>query len=67
MQAILKFTLPDEQPDFDAARLGRDALVALWEIDQHCRGILKHGDPSDETRSLAEAIRGMISEELRDA
>jgi hypothetical protein len=67
MQAILKFTLPDEQPDFDAARLGRDALVALWEIDQHCRGILKHGDPIDETRELAEAIRAMISDELRDA
>jgi hypothetical protein len=67
MQAILKFTLPEEQGDFDAARLGREALLALWEIDQHCRSVVKHGDPIDETRELAEAIRGMISDELRDA
>jgi len=67
MQAILKFTLPEEQGDFDAACLGRDALSALWDIDQHCRAVVKHGDPSEETRELAEAIRGMISDELRDA
>jgi hypothetical protein len=67
MKIIFRFDLPDEQAEFDAARLGRDALSTLWEIDQHCRGIIKHGDPSEETRSLAEAIRGMISEELRDA
>jgi hypothetical protein len=67
MIVTFKFTLPEEQGDFDAARLGRDALSALWEIDQHCRAIVKHGDPSEETRELAQAIRGMISDELRDA
>ena len=67
MKAVLKFTLPDEQPEYDAARLGRTALSALWDIDQHCRSLLKHGSPSEETASLAEAIRGMITEELRDA
>ena len=67
MKILLRFDLPDEQAEFDAARLGRDALVALWEIDQHCRAIVKHGDPSEETRELAEAIRAMISDELRDA
>jgi hypothetical protein len=67
MQAILKFTLPDDQPDFDAARLGRAALVALWEIDQHCRSLLKHGDPSEDAAALADAIRGMITDEMREA
>jgi hypothetical protein len=67
MKATLTFNLPDEQPDYDAARLGRQALVALWEIDQHCRAVLKHGDPSEETRELAEAIRAMITDELREA
>jgi hypothetical protein len=67
MQATLTFSLPDEQADYDAARLGRDALAALWEIDQHCRSVVKHGDPSEETASLAEAVRAMISDELRDA
>ena len=64
MQAILKFTLPDEQGDFDAARLGRAALSALWQIDQHCRSLLKHGEPTDEERRLAQEIRAMIEPEL---
>jgi len=67
MKILFRFELPEEQSEFDAARLGRTALLALWEIDQHCRGIIKHGSPSEETRELAEAIRGMINEELRDA
>jgi hypothetical protein len=67
MKAILQFDLPEDQGDFDAARLGREALLALWEIDQHCRSVVKHGDPSEETRELAQAIRGMITDELRDA
>jgi len=67
VKILLRFDLPDEQPEFDAARLGRTALSALWDIDQHCRALLKHADPSEETANLAEAIRGMISDELRDA
>ena len=67
MKATLSFTLPDEQGEYDAARLGSKALVALWEIDQRCRGLLKHGEPSDGERRLAEEIRGMIDGELLDA
>jgi hypothetical protein len=67
MKATFTFQLPDEQGDFDAARMGRDALVALWEIDQHCRSVVKHGDPSEETARLAQAIRGMITDEMRES
>ena len=67
MKATLSFTLPDEQGDYDAARLGSQALAALWEIDQRCRALLKHGEPSDETARLAEEIRGMIDGELLEA
>ncbi len=62
--ATLRFNLPDEQGDFDAARLGSQALLALWEIDQKCRSLMKHGDPTPETRKLAEEIRGMIPGEM---
>jgi hypothetical protein len=65
MRATLTFTLPDEQGNFDAARLGSDALLALWEIDQHCRSLLKHGDPSEDAAALAQAIQGMITDEMR--
>jgi hypothetical protein len=67
MKATLSFNLPDEQGEFDAARLGHKALAALWDIDQRCRSLLKHGDPSDETARLAEEIRGMIDGELLEA
>ena len=67
MKATLSFNLPDDQGEFDAARLGREALLALWEIDQRCRSLLKHGEPSDGERRLAEEIRGMIPGEMLEA
>ena len=66
MKATLTFSLPDEQGEFDAARLGSQALAALWDIDQRCRSLLKQGSPTDEEARLAEEIRGMIDGELLD-
>jgi hypothetical protein len=60
--ATLRYTLPDEQAEFDAARTGAEARRVLWDIDQHCRSILKHSDPSAETAALAEEIRRMIAD-----
>jgi len=62
MHAILRFRLPDEQPEFDAAMQGRDAKSAIWDVDQFCRRILKYGEPSGETRELLERIRNMLRE-----
>lgn len=67
MKAIFRFNLPEEQGEFDAARLGSRALLTLWEIDQRCRSLLKHGEPTEQEARLAEEIRGMIDAELRDA
>ena len=67
MIATFRFSLPEEQGDFDAARLGRKALLTLWEIDQHCRSIIKHGEPTPEQRRLAEEVRAMIDYELLEA
>jgi hypothetical protein len=66
MKATLEFLLPEDQGEYDAARLGRAALSTLWDIDQHCRALLKHGDPSEDAAALAEAIREMISDEMRE-
>jgi hypothetical protein len=65
--ATLRFNLPDEQGEYDAARLGHKALATLWEIEQRCRALLKHGDPTPEARKLAEEIRGMIPGEMLEA
>jgi hypothetical protein len=67
MNVTMRFTLPEEQGDFDAARLGSKALLTLWEIDQHCRSLLKHGEPTPEQAALAQEIRAMIDAELLDA
>lgn len=58
----LRYTLPDEQSDFDAARHGAEAKRVLWDIDQACRSLVKYGEPSGETREFAERIRAMIRE-----
>jgi hypothetical protein len=65
--ATLRFNLPDEQGEFDAARLGSQALLVLWEIDQRCWSLLKHGEPTPEAARLAEEIRGMIDGEMLEA
>ena len=66
MRATLTFKLPDEQAEYDAARLGSEAMQVLWQIDQRLRSLLKHGEPSGETGQLAEEIRGLIPAELLD-
>ncbi len=66
MIATLKFTLPAEQAEFDAARLGSEAMQTLWQIDQTCRSLCKHGTPTAEERRLAEQIREMIPGEMLD-
>ena len=65
--ATLRFSLPDEQNDYDAARLGRQMVTTLWEIDQRLRSLLKHGQPSSETGQLAEEIRQMLRDGCPDA
>jgi hypothetical protein len=62
MKATLAFTLPEEQHEFDSAIQGGEAISLLWRIDQYLRGLVKHGEPSGETRELAEAVRAMIRE-----
>lgn len=66
MKATLTFSLPDEQTEFAAAVRGQQALSVLWELDQHCRATVKHGDPSPEVRQLCEHIREMIPGILLD-
>jgi len=60
----LRYTLPDEQAEYDAARLGSEAMQVLWQIDQRLRSLLKHGEPTTEQAELAEEIRAMIPAEL---
>ena len=62
----IRYCLPDEQAEYDAARLGSEAMQTLWQIDQRCRSLCKYGEPTAEERRLAEEIRAMIPGELVD-
>lgn len=62
----LRYTLPDEQAEYDAARQGAEAKSVLWDIDQRLRSLLKHGEPGREAARLAEEIREMIHGEMLD-
>jgi len=62
--ATLKFVLPEEDVEFKTAMQGRAAKVALWDIDQRLRSLLKHGEPTPAQVVLAEEIRSMIPYEL---
>ena len=66
MQAVLKFDLsdPEDERAHRYALAGRDALIALEQIDQWARGRLKHGTPSTEATHDLEAVRAMVPHEL---
>jgi len=65
--ATLKYRLPEEQHEFNRAMLGDLAIQTLWHVDQHCRGLLKHGDVPEETARILSAIRELIPGELLNA
>lgn len=62
MHAILRFRLPDEQAEFTAAMQGADAKSVLWQVDQYCRNIIKHGSQGDLVAMHLETIREMLRE-----
>jgi hypothetical protein len=66
MQAILRFDLGDTDDErlHRYALAGRDALIALERIDNHCRNVDKYSEISDETARILKDIRGMIPYEL---
>ena len=64
MIATLRYRLPDEQAEFDAARLGGEALSTLWKIDQHCRERIEYCQITDAETHALEFIRALIPHEL---
>jgi hypothetical protein len=66
--ATLRFDLSDadDEREHRYALAGKDALLALDVIDNRCRAIIKHGEPSEETQGILEEIRRLIPHELTD-
>ena len=64
MKAILKFDLPEEQPEFNFATQGSDWWNVCWRMDQWLRGNIRHAPDSmsDDELEAYERCR----EELRE-
>ena len=65
MIATLRFNLsdPDDERLHRHALAGRDALLALEAIDEHCRSRLKYGEPKNAVAELEE-VRALVPFEL---
>ena len=64
MKATLEFDLPEDEQEHRYALAGRDALIALEQIDEWARGKIKHGEPSEEVEELLRELRAMVPHEL---
>lgn len=68
MIVTLRFNLPEDRADLDAALLGGDALMTLWDIDQKCRGFIKHEyTASQDAQDFAQEVIGMIDGKLLES
>lgn len=65
-KVTLTFDLPEDRSEMHAALFGQDALLALWDIDNKCRGLLKHGDLSEDAAQVVEDIRQLVPTNLLD-
>jgi hypothetical protein len=64
MKATIEFQLPEEHDEHVRAVHAHNAWVALYDIDQHLRSVLKHGHDYKSVQELAEHIRREINEAL---
>ena len=54
MKGILKFDLPEEQREFEAAVRVEKYQLALWNIREYLRDQAKYGEPPDDVDKIYE-------------
>ena len=64
MKAILEFNLDnsDDQMAHLRAIKATDMAVALWEMDEYLRGLIKHGDLDHTVYDALQAARDKLYE-----
>lgn len=63
MEAILKFNLPEERPEFDFAVNGNKWSLVAWKVDQELRSKIKHSESlTEEQRDIYQEVRNLINE-----
>lgn len=68
MKAILEFTLPEEQVEFDCAVDGVKWMSAMWDLDQYLRNKIKYEseEMSEDTFKAIEQCREKLHEILNE-
>ena len=56
MEAILKFDLPDDKTEFEAATKSMDWAILAWDIEQYIRNRLKYQTEKLDTSSAKEEL-----------
>ena len=52
MEAILKFALPDDKTEFEAATKSMDWAILAWDLDQMVRKLVKYHPEEYDTKTL---------------
>ena len=65
MEAILKFDLPDDKTEFEAATKSMDWAILAWDIEQYIRNRLKYQSEKLDTSSAKEELE-IIRKTLND-
>lgn len=61
MKATLEFNLPEEQEEYEDSMNGTMYKSKLLNIDNHIRGVLKHGHSFGNVEEALQSIREMIN------
>lgn len=64
MEAILKFDLPDEEPEFLLAASGKTYHSVLWELRSKIISMRKYGDEKEQEEG--ELFEGILNETLNE-
>ena len=62
MEAILKFDLPEDKEEFDAASKGMDWAIVAWDMEQYIRNRLKYQTEKLDTSSAKEELEILRNE-----
>ena len=62
MEAILKFALPDDKTEFEAATKSMDWAILAWDIEQYIRNRLKYQSEKLDTSSAKEELELLRNE-----